>query len=142
MFTNLLQILFSLSGAHLALCAVAFSLVGWRTLRFTIWPYFHPNEPVDLPYWLPFFAHSFSFFGNSDRLLERGLNHIKRTHKIYAVQTLHRKLYIITDPADVAAAFKDNTALHFDGHLNELLVDYGFSGEDLRRSWHLPQPGD
>jgi hypothetical protein len=69
-------------------------------------------------------------------------NYTGRTHEIFAIQTLRKKLYIITNPDDVAAAFKDNTALHFDGHLNELLANFGFSGEALRLAWHVPQPGD
>ena len=51
-------------------------------------------------------------------------------------------MYVVTDPEDVAAAYKNNTALNFDGHLNELLINYGFKGEALRLSWHLPMPGD
>ena len=48
----------------------------------------------------------------------------------------------MTDPQDVAAAYRNNTTLNFDGHLNELLINYGFKGEALRLSWHAPQPGD
>ena len=51
-------------------------------------------------------------------------------------------MYIVTDPQDVAAAYKNNSALNFDGHLNELLINYGIGGEALRLSWHVPQPGD
>lgn len=51
-------------------------------------------------------------------------------------------MYVVTKPEDVAAAYKNNTALNFDGHLNELLINYGFKGEALRLSWHVPQPGD
>lgn len=51
-------------------------------------------------------------------------------------------MYVVTNPPEVAAAYKNNTALNFDGHLNELLINYGFKGDALRLSWHVPQPGD
>ncbi|KAF2971334.1 hypothetical protein GQX73_g2192 [Xylaria multiplex] len=55
---------------------------------------------------------------------------------------LCKKLNIITAPADVAAAFRDTVALRFDGHLNELLENFGFGPEAIRRGWHRPMPGD
>jgi hypothetical protein len=33
--------------------AALVSLLGWRLWRFTIWPLFHPEEPRELPYWIP-----------------------------------------------------------------------------------------
>ena len=51
-------------------------------------------------------------------------------------------MYIVTGPEDVAAAFRNNTSLNFDGHLNELLVNFGFKGEALRLAWHVAQPGE
>ncbi|KAF2445325.1 cytochrome P450 [Karstenula rhodostoma CBS 690.94] len=134
---------FGLLGlASLPFVFFAVAVAFWRLWSFTIKPWLHPEDPVDLPYWIPYLGHSLSFFGNSDKLLEKGLNYVGRSHAIFGIQTLKRKLYIITDPADVSVAFNNNTALHFDGHLNELLINFGFSGEALRRAWHVPQPGD
>lgn len=42
----------------------------------------------------------------------------------------------------MSSAFNNNTSLHFDGHLNELLRNFGFGGEALRLAWHVPQPGE
>ncbi|ORY10363.1 cytochrome P450 [Clohesyomyces aquaticus] len=122
--------------------ALLSALLLWRIWRFTVLPIVRPNEPRELPYWTPCTCHTIAFFGNSDKLLERGLNYIGRTHEVYAIQVFRKKLYIITSPQDVAIAFRDNDALHFDGHLNELLCNWGFEGEALRLSWHIPQPGD
>ncbi|KAL9603436.1 MAG: hypothetical protein Q9219_001123 [cf. Caloplaca sp. 3 TL-2023] len=87
-------------------------------------------------------GHTIAFFRNSVLLLERGLNHTGRTHEIYAIQLIGQKLYIITAPEDVAAAFRNTTSLNFDGHLNELLVNSGFEGEALRLAWLEAQPDD
>ncbi|KAL8837433.1 MAG: hypothetical protein Q9170_002517 [Blastenia crenularia] len=65
-----------------------------------------------------------------------------RTHEIYAIQVIGQKLYIITAPDDVAAAFRNTTSLNFDGHLNELLINFGFEGEALRLAWYEAQPED
>ncbi|KAF2464462.1 cytochrome P450 [Lindgomyces ingoldianus] len=117
-------------------------LLLWRIWRFTVLPVLRPNEPKELPYWIPVFGHTIAFFGNSDKLLERGLNYTGRTHEVFAIQVFRKKLYIITNPSDVSNAFRDNEALHFDGHLNELLCNWGFEGEALRLAWHVPQPGE
>ncbi|KAK8026494.1 cytochrome P450 [Apiospora marii] len=45
-------------------------------------------------------------------------------------------------PQDVAVAYRDNVALKFDGHLNDLLQAFGFNADAIRRSWHKPEPGD
>ncbi|CAI6336753.1 unnamed protein product [Periconia digitata] len=122
--------------------SIAVLWIGWRIWTFTIRPWLRPQDPVVLPYWIPFLGHSFAFFGNSDELLERGLDYVGRSNEIFGIQTLKRQLYIITNPPEVSIAFNDNTALHFDGHLNELLENFGFSKEGLRLSWHIPKPGD
>lgn len=52
------------------------------------------------------------------------------------------KFYIITAPADVTAAFRDTSALNFDGHLARLLQNFGVKPEAFQKSWHKPKPGD
>ena len=51
---------------------LGFSLLIWRVVKFTLLPFFRPNEPQEYPYWLPGVGHLFSFFQNSDKLLARG----------------------------------------------------------------------
>ncbi|KAJ2999271.1 hypothetical protein NUW58_g45 [Xylaria curta] len=122
---------------------VAITLVAyylWRLWKFTLRPWLWPQCPIELPYRIP--CHTIAFFGNSDQLLERGLNYTARSHEIFAIQLPGKKLNIITSPSDVAAAFRDTVALRFDGHLNELLENFGFGREAIRRGWHKPMPGD
>ncbi|OAL45510.1 cytochrome P450 [Pyrenochaeta sp. DS3sAY3a] len=131
-----------LNGYTIIPLGFTIGLTMWRLWSFMIKPWFRPQDPVDIPYWIPLLGHSLSFFGNTDRLLEKGLEYTGRSHEIFAIQTLKRKLYIITDATDVSVAFNNNTALHFDGHLNELCINFGFSGEALKKAWQIPQPGD
>ncbi|KAH9905725.1 cytochrome P450 [Xylariomycetidae sp. FL2044] len=68
-------------------------------------------------------------------------NYTRRTHEPFAIQLLGKKLYVITGPTDVAAVYRDTAALGFDGHLNQLLENFGFGADAIKRSWHKPEPG-
>ncbi|KAL8935732.1 MAG: hypothetical protein Q9216_005285 [Gyalolechia sp. 2 TL-2023] len=83
-----------------------------------------------------------SLLGTTSVYVLGSANYTGRTHEIYAVQVVGQKLYIITAPDDVAAAFRNTTSLNFDGHLNELLINFGFEGEALRLAWYEAQQGD
>ncbi|OTB08911.1 hypothetical protein M426DRAFT_70836 [Hypoxylon sp. CI-4A] len=115
-------------------------LLIWRLWMFSVKPWLQPQSPKELPYWIPW--HTVAFFGNSDSLLERGLNYTGRSHEIFSIQLLGRKLYIVTAPLDVAATYRDGVAFGFDGHLNQLLQNFGFGKDAIKRAWHKPQPGD
>jgi hypothetical protein len=40
---------------------------------------------------------------------------MNRSHEIFAVRVLGKKIYIITEPAGVTGAFRDSEGLSFDG---------------------------
>lgn len=63
-------------------------------------------------------------------------------HEVFGVQTVDRKLYIVTDPQDVSAVFRDTASLGFDGYLNELLISFGFTKEAIKKIWHKPSDDD
>ncbi|ROV91189.1 hypothetical protein VMCG_09334 [Cytospora schulzeri] len=74
--------------------------------------------------------------------MERGINHMGRTHEPFAIQLPGRKLYIITDPKDVTEVFNNKHGLDNDYSLRELVGVFGVTPEGIRRAWHVPQPGD
>ena len=41
------------SYLEIALLISIIALIVWRIWRFTILPLFRPNEPKELPYWIP-----------------------------------------------------------------------------------------
>ena len=43
----------SLQIAFYTLSVLLFALFLWRLVRFTILPAFRPDEPKELPYWIP-----------------------------------------------------------------------------------------
>jgi len=46
-------ILADVPTAWLVAIAAVFSLFVWRLWRFTISPLLHPDDPKELPYWIP-----------------------------------------------------------------------------------------
>ncbi|VUC27966.1 unnamed protein product [Clonostachys rosea] len=115
-------------------------LLVWRLWRFTIRPWLRPLEPKEIPYWIP--CHTVGFLRSSDKLIEHGLNLTGNNHEVFAVQTVDRKLYIVTDPQDVSAVFRDTASLGFDGYLNELLISFGFTKAAIKKIWHKPSDDD
>lgn len=55
---------------------------------------------------------------------------------------LSGKIYILTSPDDVDAAYKNNTTLSWDLYLNDLLKGFGVRGKALKLAWHRPTNGD
>ena len=65
-----------------------------------------------------------------------------RTREPFSVRVWGRDLYILTRSEDVTAALNNNITMSFDGHLNNLLLNFGIRGEALRLTWLEPKPGD
>ncbi|KAK3682777.1 cytochrome P450 [Podospora appendiculata] len=128
------------------------TIVGWRLWMFTIKPWLRPDEPRDVPYWIP--CHTISFFRDYVQLIEDGLhastsadfkcesNLTGRKREPFSIQLLGKKLYICTDPRDVSTIFDDTVTFGFDDHLSNLLTSFGISKAALKRAWHVPKPGD
>ncbi|CAD6574398.1 MAG: hypothetical protein ASARMPRED_006688 [Alectoria sarmentosa] len=117
-------------------------LLMWRLWSFTIRPYLKPEDPKELPYWIPILGHAVSFFRNSDKLIERGLNYTKRTHEPFAIKVGGTKFYIVTEPQDVAEVYRNVTSLNWDGHLSQILINLGFKMQALDLAWHKPIDGE
>jgi hypothetical protein len=48
----------------------------------------------------------------------------------------------VTAPQDVADVYKNVATLNWDGHLNQILTNFGFKGDALKLAWHKPLDGD
>ncbi|KAI4273322.1 MAG: hypothetical protein L6R38_006366 [Xanthoria sp. 2 TBL-2021] len=51
-------------------------------------------------------------------------------------------LYIITAPKDVAEVFKRADVLEWDGHLNQIFLNFGMNPESLKQAWLKPSQAD
>lgn len=65
-----------------------------------------------------------------------------RTYEPFALQVGPEMLYIITAPKDVAEVFKKPNVLAWDGHLNQIFLNFGFNAESLKRAWLKPTDAD
>lgn len=48
----------------------------------------------------------------------------------------------MTAPQDVADVYRNVNTLNWDGHLNQILTNFGFKGDCLKLAWHKPIDGD
>ncbi len=51
-------------------------------------------------------------------------------------------LYIITAPKDVVEVYKKADVLAWDGHLNQIFLNFGFNAESLKKAWLKPVNAD
>ncbi|OJZ85868.1 hypothetical protein ASPFODRAFT_189631 [Aspergillus luchuensis CBS 106.47] len=110
--------------AHPSLVAAivaASVLVLWRLLRFSIVPSFYPNDPKELPYWIPFLGHGGAFFSNSNALLSRAQKYYKYNNNPFALTIAHSLLYVITKPQDVADAYRNTETLSFNEFVQAMM---------------------
>ncbi|KAL4918995.1 cytochrome P450 [Aspergillus aurantiobrunneus] len=101
-------------------CAVL-CILAWRLWRFTIRPLLHPDEPKEVPYWIPCikqFDHSRSPFH---------------------VTLFGASLYIISDPVDAAEISRQSKAFTLEPLAQELLLKFGISKPATDRLF-LPGP--
>lgn len=65
-----------------------------------------------------------------------------RTYEPLALQVGPETLYIITSPQDVAQVYKRADVLIWEGHLNQIFLNFGFNAESLKLAWLKPVDGD
>ena len=65
-------------------------------------------------------------------------DYIGRTYEPFALQVGPEMLYIVTAPKDVAEVYKKAEFLGWDGHLNQIFLNFGFNAESLKRAWLKP----
>ena len=115
----------------LSLCLGA--LLTWRLWRFTITPWLHPDEPVEVPYWTPFLGHARAFLSNQDALLSYGREYFKNSRKPFALTLGREKLYVLTSYDDIVAAYKNNTTLDYGPVIDTLMGSFGVSKESIKK---------
>ncbi|KAF2008180.1 cytochrome P450, partial [Amniculicola lignicola CBS 123094] len=107
----------------LALVTLGFFWVVWYITKFIAVPYFNPNDPPQLPYYLPFVGHFWSMFSAQGQLFMKGRNHFGA--KPWAITTMGRSFYVIGAPDDILAVYKQPKALDFNVIIREIMRNYG-----------------
>ncbi|KAL9012136.1 MAG: hypothetical protein Q9180_009125, partial [Flavoplaca navasiana] len=62
-------------------------------------------------------------------------DYISRTYEPFTLWVGPEMLYIITAPKDVAEVFKKADVLDWNGHLNQIFLNFGMNPESLRQAW-------
>ncbi|KAI1127998.1 cytochrome P450 [Nemania abortiva] len=114
-------------------------IATWRIYRFTIYPLFHPNEPQELPYWIPFLGHLIEFFGNSNNLLTRARGYFGDTREPFALTILGMKTYVLTKAEDVAEVYRNSESLSYEEFVQAMMRILGNS-ESCVREMFKPLP--
>lgn len=133
-FTLLVQqhlSLFALVGAPLF-------LLSWRMWRFTIVPILYPNDPKELPYWIPVLGHGVSFFKNSYKLLDDAREYFGNSKEPYTITLVGQSFYVLTAPADVQLLFNRGTTFSWMNFVRELYAWIGLSPLNIEKLWKEP----
>ncbi|KAI4223402.1 MAG: hypothetical protein L6R40_008506 [Gallowayella cf. fulva] len=124
----------------------------WRLWRFTISPSLHPERPRELPYWIPFLGRKSSSvtpvkIANHSYRAPRAFpipeeREVRRwsdgSHEPYALTLSGETVYIITDPEDISAVYKNSKTLIFDGFVRNLMVTMEVQPSTIDKIYQVP----
>ncbi|TAQ84949.1 hypothetical protein B7494_g6729 [Chlorociboria aeruginascens] len=110
-------------------------LAIWRFWRFTLSPIIHPDNPKELPYWIPFFGHGLAFFHNSQTLLARASKHFGASKEPFALNVFGSKLYVISDPKQTNEVYKNLETLSFIEFVQTLFRTNGVSEAGIKAAY-------
>ncbi|KAL8977952.1 MAG: hypothetical protein Q9205_006351 [Flavoplaca limonia] len=114
-------------------------LLSWRIWRFTITPWLYPNDPKELPYWVP--SHLLPFFNNSSAFLTYARKTLRNNREPFAITVGGSTIYVLTMPNDVADAYRNTSSLSFDVFVQVMMRNLGSSTQSIRAMFS-PMPAD
>ncbi|KAI0449786.1 cytochrome P450 [Xylaria acuta] len=118
-------------GMLLSIISLSISALGiWRVLRFTIIPLFYPNDPKELPYWIP--GHLPAFFNGSDSLLTSARFYFENTREPYALTIAGMKTYVITKSEHVGQVYRNSHTLSYEEFVQAMMRILGNSEQSVR----------
>jgi hypothetical protein len=117
-------------------CFVAW--LSWRIWRFTIRPWLEPRQPNELPYIIPWIGSAVSFFADSGKTIYSGIRNKQRS--VFALHLAGDTIYVVTNPNDVSAVYKNTTTLAFDAFIGDLMLQCGATRETVQKMCEEPPP--
>ena len=115
------------------------ALFSWRAWRFTIQPWLHPDEPLEVPYWIPFLGHARAFLSNQHALLSYGREYFRDSRQPFALTLGREKLYVLTAYNDIITAYRNNVTLDYGPVIEQLMGRFGVSSESSKKVFNLRQ---
>jgi hypothetical protein len=107
--------------------ALVLALLTWRTWKFTLRPILHPNEPKDLPYWIPFIGHALSILRGFNTTVTRGVQHFQHSTGPFAMTLAGEKVYVATSAEDINAVWNNSKTLSLDAIAMDMFTLIGIS---------------
>ncbi|KAF2626547.1 putative cytochrome P450 [Macroventuria anomochaeta] len=89
-------------------------LLSWRLWRFTIRPRFHPTEPKELPYWIPFIGHALNIFRDFNSTISRGVKYFQHTNEPFTITIAGEQIHVATSAEDINAVWNNTKTLSLD----------------------------
>ncbi|KAL9102989.1 MAG: hypothetical protein Q9187_009061, partial [Circinaria calcarea] len=126
---------------HLVLSALVgapFFIPLWRLWKFTIVPILFPNDPKELPYWVPILGHGVGFFKNSYKVLDDARVYFGNSKEPYAITVAGQSFYVLTAPADVQLLFNRGTSFSWMNFVRELYAWMDLSAVNIEKLWEEP----
>lgn len=107
--------------------ALVFALLTWRTWKLTLRPFLHPDEPKDLPYWLPFIGHALSILRGFNTTVNRGVHYFQHSTGPFAMTLAGEKVYVATSAEDINAVWNNSKTMSLDAIAMEMFTLIGIS---------------
>ncbi|KAF3054024.1 hypothetical protein E8E11_008790 [Didymella keratinophila] len=107
--------------------ALLLALLTWRTWKFTLRPLLHPNEPKDLPYWLPFVGHALSILRGFNNTVNYGVRYFQHSTGPFAMTVAGDKVYVATSSEDINTVWNNSKTLSLDAIAMEMFTLIGIS---------------
>ncbi|KAJ4982873.1 hypothetical protein SVAN01_11636 [Stagonosporopsis vannaccii] len=87
-----------------------------------------------LPYYVPWLGHTISFMRCAEKMYAQGSRHFKNK-EIYALTIAGGTTVVVSDTADLAAVWKNTTALSYDPFVSRMLTAFGISKANVEKSF-------
>ncbi|KAF2010561.1 cytochrome P450 [Aaosphaeria arxii CBS 175.79] len=119
--------------------SIFLSLVAFRVWKFTIRPLLYPEEPRELPYWIPYFGHTFAYVRSGHDVVMQAKAYLNGSCEPFALQLKDRKMYFILHPDDSTTVYRNTTTMTFIKIVEQLQRTFRISETTMRIAWALPR---
>ncbi|RYP21122.1 hypothetical protein DL765_002411 [Monosporascus sp. GIB2] len=122
-----------------AVIFLLFPLILWRTWKFTVLPFLHPDRPKEFPYWIP--SHGRAFFLDSNGLLARARSYFGDSKDPFSLTAFGMTFYVVTQIKHSAEVYRNSETLSFEEFVQGLMRING-NDETTIKAVYSPLPVD
>ncbi|PQE22380.1 cytochrome P450 protein [Rutstroemia sp. NJR-2017a WRK4] len=128
---------------------ILFLLLLWRIYRFTITPWLYPQNPRELPYWIPceseYIAHWHSYFTCFVLIYHFGRHRVYfgNTKALYSITLAGETICVITGGDDIGELYKNTSTITWENLIKDMYTFVGLSPKSINGMFNedREQPG-